>query len=210
MRKIIFLTIAFTLLLSACSSKPAPESKSAEPRKEEKKEAVQKTGREAFQQMYIMAHGWAADARPYRLESVHTTDSNGKDGKASVWRGGFASAARHGLKGFVWSGSTAEGAPEPGVSSGVEDTYNPSNASTQVFDIAFLKVDSDKAYEVAQKHGGDKLTAGKSPLPVSYVVDWNGRENTLTWHVIYGADNESAKLRVAVNGTTGAFIKIEK
>ena len=35
----------------------------------------------------------------------------------------------------------------------------PTNTNTQVFDVAFLKVDSDKALEVAQKHGGDKLVA---------------------------------------------------
>ena len=47
--------------------------------------------------------------------------------------------------------------PERGVSHGTEDTYNPSNSSTHVFDMQFLKIDSDKAFTEAQKHGGEAL-----------------------------------------------------
>jgi hypothetical protein len=71
-------------------------------------------------------------------------------------------------------------------------------------------VDSDKALEVAQQHGGDKVMGESSGTPVLYVLDFNQRASTLTWHVIYGNTRDDAKLRVAVNATTGDFMRVEK
>ena len=99
--------------------------------------------------------------------------------------------------------------PERGVSHGTEDSYNPSNSSTRVFDIAFLKIDSDKAFETAQKHGGEALTKKDPKQPVTYILDWNGSTNQLVWHVIYGADVNDAKLRLAVDASSGEFITKE-
>ena len=74
------------------------------------------------------------------------------------------------------------------------------------FDIAFLKVDSDKAFEIAQKHGGDKIT----DTPVTYLLDWNPGENNLIWHVIYGNSRNGAKLVVDVDASSGLFVRKEK
>lgn len=200
------LLIAF---LTGCSSQPTQPAKS-EPAKAEKKEPLLDTGREAFQKMYISAHLWAADAKPYMLESVVNSESSGKDGKASVWRSGFASLSKRAIRSFLWSGSQLPDAPSTGVSAGVADMYNPSNSSTQAFDFAFLKIDSDKAYETALKHGGDKLIKAKPDQPVMYTLDWNARQNVLTWHVIFGTGLQDAKLRIAVNASTGDFIRTEK
>ncbi|MGH9642493.1 MAG: hypothetical protein ACRD3Q_08700 [Terriglobales bacterium] len=206
--RMIALLFVFTLI--GCSSgeksqteKPAAETKQAP------KQATLETGREAFQKMYVFARQWAPDAKPYRLESVFNDESNGQKGTASVWRSGFASPSRRGLKGFIWSGSVLPDAPSAGVTAGVEDTYNPSNSSTQIFDIAYLKVDSDKAYDVALKHGGEKLIKKNPKEPVTYLLDWNPRENILTWHVIFGPDPHDPKLRIAVNASTGDFKNIE-
>ena len=49
------------------------------------------TGRAAFQKLYIAARGWARDAQPYRIESMITDDSKGKEGKSAVWRASFGS-----------------------------------------------------------------------------------------------------------------------
>jgi hypothetical protein len=106
----------------------------------------------------------------------------------------------------VWSGSD----PDRGVNPGLQDTYNPNNASTHAFDIAFLKIDSDKAFEVAQKHGGDKLLAKEADTPVLYILEWDNVANELVYHVIYGNSRDDAKLKVAVNATSGEFIRIEK
>ncbi len=51
----------------------------------------------------------------------------------------------------------------------------------------------------------------KNPdTPVIYVLDWSGTTNELIWHVIYGTSRDDAKLRVAVNATSGDFIRVEK
>lgn len=206
-RSLIALAIVSALLLlNGCTSnteKPA-ESKPAP----KTTEAI--TGRSGFQKVYIAARGWNADAKPYRLESSVTSDANGHDGKAAIWRGSFASATMRSEKTWTWSGSTADGAPEQGVNPGIEDSYSASNASTQVFDMAFLKTDSDQAFDTAQKHGGDKILAKDPTTPVFYVCDWNHNTNVLVWHVIYGASRDVAKLTVSVNASTGEFIRVEK
>jgi len=203
-----FLTVMLGLaFMAGCSSQP---SKPAESEKPQPKAPEYVTGRTAFQKLYVAAHGWARDAQPYRLESQTTADWKGKDGKSAVWRASFASPSRRGAKPYIWSGTDAPDAPSRGVSPGPEDVYSPSNSSTQVFDIGFLKVDSDKAYEVAQKHGGDKIMAKAADTATFYVLDWSGATNELIWHVIYGLSRDQPKLRVAVNATTGEFMRVEK
>lgn len=193
------------MMLAGCNSNPA-----APAAKEEPKGPELLTGRAAFQKTFIAARNYAADVKPFRIESNPTTDGDGRDGKSAVWRASFASPSHRGVKPFIWSGSNAGDAPARGVTPGNEDVYNPSNASTEIFDVAFLKIDSDQAYAVAQKHGGEKILEKYPSIPVIYVCDWNHNTNELTWHVIYGATREEAKLTVAVNATSGEFIRVEK
>jgi hypothetical protein len=204
--RMAMLALAFCMM-AGCSSEPARPAQTEKP---QPKPVELQTGRYAFQKLYIAARGWARDAQPFRLESQLTADSKGKDGKSAVWRASFASPAGRGAKPYMWSGTDAQDAPARGISPGTEDTYSPTNSSTQIFDIGFLKVDSDKALEVAQKHGGDKVLEKDPDTPLFYVLDWSHATNELIWHVIYGSSRDDAKLRVAVNGTTGEFIRVEK
>jgi hypothetical protein len=207
------LIAAFLLsLLVGCSSEP---QKSAEnkPGASENKPAFQptyETGREALQKMYIAARSWSIDAKPYRLQSQATKDANGQDGKSGIWQAGFASPAKLQLKLFTWSGLNAEDAPEPGINSRPADTYNAANTSTQIFDIAFLKIDSPQAFEEAQKHGGDKLIKKSPDTQVFYDLEWDGRMNKLYWRVLYGASRNQPTLAVDVDASTGLFVKAEK
>ena len=194
-------------LLSACTS---DSGKPAEPEKPVTKGPELITARSAFQKLYVAARGWNQDAKPYRISSIATSDGNGHDGKWAVWRGSFASATQRAAKTYTWSGSSADGAPSRGISFGIEDSYSSTNASTQVWDMAFLKIDSDQAFETAQKHGGDKVLEKAADTPVTYVCDWNHNTNELVWHVIYGTSRDGAKLTVAVNASTGEFIRVEK
>jgi hypothetical protein len=206
MKKLLMAILALALM-AGCSSEP---SKPAPNEKPQPKAPEIVTGRTAFQKLYLAAHGWTRDAQPYRLESLLTADSKGKDGKSAVWRASFASAAQRGAKSYVWSGEDAPDAPSRGISPGSEDNYSPTNSSTQVFDIAFLKVDSEQALETAQKHGGDKLLDKSPDTPIFYMVDWSRPASALIWHVIYGNSRDDAKLKVAVNASTGDFIRVEK
>ena len=183
------------MIMTGCSSQTATPTPAEKP---QPKPAEFVTGRVAFQRLLIAARGWARDAQPYRLESIITDDAKGKEGKAGIWRASFASPAQRGVKSYTWSGEVGS---DRGINPGTEDTYSPSNTNTQVFDVAFLKVDSDKALEVAQKHGG---------VSVIYVLDWSSATNELIWHVIYGVTRDDYKLRVAVNASSGDFIRVEK
>jgi len=177
-------------------SKPAP----AETPKPKPPETI--TGSSAFYKCYISARGWAADVQPYRVQSEPTNDSKGRDGKAAEWRAGFASPSMHATRPYTWALGE--------VSHSVEDAYSPTNSSTQIFNVQFLKTDTDKAYSIAMQHGGDKLLQKEPDTPVLYVLEWNRQTNELLWHVIFGADRETAKLRVAVNASTGEFSRVEK
>jgi hypothetical protein len=201
----MFIATVLLAVLSACTSEPSKPAESAS------KGPELLAGRSAFQKAFVAARSWAPDGKPYRIESMVTTDGgNGQDGKWALWRSSFASAAQRSTKSYTWSGSGADGAPSRGVNPNPEDSYNPTNSSTQIFDVAFLKVDSDQAFATAQKHGGDKIIEKDPATPVTYICDWNHNTNELIWHIIYGANRESAKLAVAVNASTGEFIRVEK
>ncbi len=199
--------LALVLVLAACDS---GSNKPAESAKPEQKGPEMITARSAFQKVYVAARGWNQDAKPYRLASSVTSDGDGHDGKWAVWRGSFASPSARSAKSYTWSGSNADGAPSRGINPGTEDSYSPTNSSTQVWDMAFLKIDSDQAFATAQKHGGEKVLEKDPKTPVTYICDWNHNSNELVWHVIYGSGREDSKLTVAVNASTGEFIRVEK
>ena len=198
------------LFFAACSSEPQKPAGGAHPAaKPAAKPTETLTGREAFQKLYPPARGWNADAKPIRFETQLTTDASGQDGKAAIWRVGFASPNRRVMEAFIWSGSTASDL-DRGVSHGTEDGFSPTNASTQPFDLNFLKIDSDAAFQTAQKHGGDKILKKDPKTPILYLLDWDMRKNQLVWHVIYGENRNDAKLVVDSDATTGEFLRVEK
>ena len=204
MRKLAVLLV-FALLLVACDSEPEkPQEKAGTAPKAAANQY--ETGRVAFQKCFLQARLWAADAQPFRLQSQYTKDAPVEQGKAGVWEASFASASRRGMKAYTWSGVKEDGAPEPGISGGTESDFSPANANTQPFDFLYLKQDSDKAFTVAQAHGGDKIMKKDPKTPVHFVLDWSAQEKKLKWHVVYG-DNA---LRVAVDATSGDFLKVEK
>ncbi len=186
-------------LMCGCASQP---SKPATAEKPQPKAPEAITGSSAFYKCYISARLWAQDVQPFRVESQPTTDSKGRDGKAEEWRAGFASPSRRVTKFFTWANGD--------ISHSAEDTYSPTNFSTQIFNVQFLKVDTDKAFAVAQQHGGEKLLEKEPDTPVLYVLDWNRQTSQLLWHVIYGTDRDTAKLQVSVNASTGGFSRVEK
>jgi hypothetical protein len=155
-------------LLAGCNS----STPNTPPAKPEIKPPELLTGRSAFYKTFIAARNYAADVKPFRIESTPSSESNGQDGKSAIWRS--------------------------------------SNASTQVFDAAFLKVDTDQAFTEAQKHGGDKILEKDPSTPVIYICEWNHNTNQLVWHVIYGTSRETAKLAIAIDASSGAFIREEK
>ena len=198
------LLLALAVMCLGCSSEPtkAPASNTGQ-----QATSQMETGRFALQRMLVPARGWSGDAQPVRLESSNLKGSNGHDGKANFWRALFASPARQKSEPFTWSGVATEDTPK-GVNHGVEDTYNPANRLARPFDLNFLKVDTDKAFEVAQEHGGKKLLEKDPKVNVGYLLDFDGQSNQLRWHVIYGSDS-IGKLTVLVDASSGSFLRKE-
>jgi hypothetical protein len=164
------------------------------------------TGRVGLQKMIPAAHLWTPDAAPVSLSSSVTTETNGRDGKSALWRATFASRERRKSEPFMWSG-LASAAQK--VDHGIEDTYSPSNRSMQTWDLNFLKVDTDKALDVAQQHGGKALLEKDPQQPVIYLLDFDSGASQLRWHVIFGDTESNAKLTVLVDASTGQFLRKE-
>jgi len=195
--RLLAMMIAGLLLLGCDDSKPVEAPK---------KTNHYETGRFALQNMLPAARLWSPDAQPITLSSGPTTDSTGQDGKSGNWRAVFASVSRQKAEPFMWSGRSDA---RTRVDHGVEDSFNPGNRSTSPFDLNFLKVDTDKAAEVAQQHGGKQLTEKDPKLQVLYELDWDSHAGQLRWHVIYGGSDSNSKLTVLVDATSGAFIRKE-
>ena len=196
--------LALAVVCLGCDSEPkkTTESKDSQP-------AVQtETGRFALQKMLAPARFWSPDAQPVRLDSTNLKGSNGQDGKATFWRALFASPGRQKSEPFTWSGVATEDTPK-GVDHGVEDTYNSVNRASRPFDLNFLKVDTDKAFEVAQKHGGKQVLDKDAKVNVGYMLDWDVQANQLRWHVIYGGSESTGKLTVLVDASSGEFLRKE-
>ena len=68
MKKLLMAMFALALLTACSSEAPKPAEKP------QPKPAELLTARSALQKLYISAHGWAPDARPYRLESSTNAD----------------------------------------------------------------------------------------------------------------------------------------
>jgi hypothetical protein len=196
--------LLFAALLLGCSSPSGKESSS----KPQPLATELSTGRFALQKLIPPARFWAPDALPMRLESKPTQESNGQDGKSALWKATFASPNTSKSEVFTWSGLSDPDIPR-GVDHGAAEPFDASNRSTQPFQLAFLKVDTDKAYEVAQAHGGKQLLAKDPTTRVKYVLDWNAQANQLKWRVAYGGTDVSPKLSVIVNATTAEFIHKE-
>jgi hypothetical protein len=196
--------LALAIVCLGCDSEPKKTTGS-----KEGQPAVQtETGRFALQKMLAPARFWSPDAQPVRLESSNLKGSNGQDGKATFWRALFASPGRQKSEPFTWSGVATEDTPK-GVDHGVEDTYNPANRASRPFDLNFLKVDTDKAFEVAQKHGGKQVLDKDAKVNVGYMLDWDVQANQLRWHVIYGGSESTGKLTVLVDASSGEFLRKE-
>ena len=164
--KILSLSLIALVMLTGCSSNQPAE-------KPQPKPTEFQTGRPIFQQLYVAAHGWARDAQPIRLQSQVTPGDKDHDGKSAVWTGYFGSPSLLGVKSYTWSGTDAPDFSERGITPGSLDTYNPNNTSMAIFDVRFLKIDSDQAFEVAEKHGGEKVLEKNPDTPISYILDWN-------------------------------------
>ena len=205
---LLFAIFAVLLGLAACSSgtPPAeqPKSEAAQP---EKKQPAPYLASECLNRMVGQAHLWNADARPVRVESDVNSEANGQDGKATIWRGIFASTGRQAMKTFTCSGSRLPGAASFGVSGEMEMGYDPAAVPFESF---LVKINSDAAFKTAQEHGGADLMKKDPQQPVVYVLQMTRGQTVPYWYVVYGKDLKDNKGIGVINATTGAFVRATK
>ena len=208
MNKIAVVVLSFVLLvLSGCSSTPETSTSTPTTKPVEKKEAVLYTGKPCFTRMVDQARRWSADAMPIHYESVLNSESQGHDGKATVWQGTFMSPSRRSARVFTCSGSILADAPPEGVTGRPE---MPASASVPMFDPSFLGSDSDNAYTLAQEKGGSKLMEKDPKQPVIYALSWDASKKQLIWIVVYGTDLKDSKGVGVVDASTGKFLRASK
>lgn len=207
--------ISVAILTGGCSStenttKETAPAKPAAAAPPENKEPVLYTGQEAFNRMMGLAIKWSPDAQPARLESVLTSETTGQNGKSTIWRGYFASPLRRSTKTIVCSGSRRPDAPPFGVSAeGREGAYN-ADAANLAFLPLLVKTDTDKAFAIAQQHGGDAILKKNAQQPITYVLLKDRKQNVPVWYVIYGSSETDRKGIGVINATTGAFVSAGK
>jgi hypothetical protein len=206
--------VSVVILAAGCSStenKPkesAPQAPAAA--QPQTTEPVPYTGQQAFNRMMGLALKWSPDAQPARLESVITTETTGKDGKSTIWRGYFASPNRRSTKTIVCSGSRLPDAPPFGVSAeGTEGPYN-AEAANLAFLPLLVKTDTDKAFAITLQHGGDAILKKDPQQPILYVLLKDRKLNLPVWYVIYGTSEKDRKGISVINATTGVFVSAGK
>jgi hypothetical protein len=203
----LIVILVSSVLLIACSSPATSPSTSSQtpPPVPVKKEPVLNTGKACFSQMAGMAARWAPDAVPFHMESALNAESNGHDGKSTIWRGMFASPTRRTYRVFTCSGSRLANEAPIGVTASAEIAYGPTVPSL-MFQAFLLHTDSDEAYTTAQEKGGSKLLEKDPKQPVLYTLDWNPKEKALLWVVIYGTSSQDTKGLGVIDASTGRFL----
>jgi hypothetical protein len=201
--------LAISFPLSACGSAPKTPSATAATVAPEKKEPVLYTGKNCMSQMESAAARWQPDAMPIHLESGLNAESNGQNGKSTIWHGMFASPSRGTWRSFTCSGSRLEEEPAIGVSGSIEMASSPETAGA-MFQPLLLIVDSDKAYETAQENGGAKLLKKNPEQPVLYSLNWDAKTRKLVWAVMYGTSHSDSKGMGLIDATSGKFLGASK
>ncbi len=198
-------------LMNACSSPsttPSASNTTATPAPA-KKEPVLYTGKACFSQMTGLAARWQPDAVPFHMESALNAESNGHDGKSTIWRGMFASPSRKTYKVFTCSGSRLREEAAMGITSGAEISYGPT-VPALMFQAFLLTTDSDQAYTTAQEKGGSKLMEKTPDQPVLYTLDWNQKDKALLWVIYYGSSTKESKGIGVLDASTGKFLRAAK
>jgi hypothetical protein len=210
-RRIVVLVAILLSLLAviACESGKQEQTAAEKPAaaaKPQPKEPTFSTGEEAFNRIMVLAKSWAPDATPTGLQSELTSETTGTDGKATVWRGSFASAIKQSVKTFVWSGSRQPDAPPFGVTAEPGEAPYTAQIAGLSFQPFMIKTDTDKAFQLAQQHGGEALLKANAKQPVTYLLAMDAQKKVPMWYVIYGKSVNEKKGIGVINATTGAYV----
>jgi len=205
----VIIIVSCSLFLTACGSAPKTPSSSTAAAAPEVKQPVLYTGKNCMSQIASAAARWQPDAMPIHLESGLNAESNGQNGKSTIWQGMFASPSRGTWRSFTCSGSRLKEEPAIGVSGSMEMASSPETANA-MFQPLLLIVDSDKAYETAQENGGAALLKKTPDQPVLYSLNWDAKTRKLVWAIMYGTSHSDSKGVGLIDATSGKFLGASK
>jgi len=209
------LTVVLVVItLVGCSTQPAQPAGAAQPKattasQTAPKEPTLYTAKQCFNSMVSLAQRWQPDAMPFHLESEFNADATGQEGKATVWRGFFASRSRGMMRTFVCSGSRLPDSPPLGFTDTAETAYG-GNVPALMFLPSYFLIDSDKAFAATLDHGGEPLIKKDAKQPVIYLLDWDPKKKELVWEVIYGKSQSERQGFCLISARTGAYISAGK
>ena len=202
----VFVVLAVLIGCSTTSNQPSSTQPAAAAASQAAaKQPTLYTAKQCFGSMVNLAKRWDLGAMPFHMESEVTEDATGQDGKATVWRGFFASRTRGTMKTFICSGSYLPSAPARGFTDTPETPY-PANTPVLMFDPSLLVTDSDKAFAATLDHGGSALIKKDPKQPVICTLDWDPKKKELQWLIYFGKTAADREGVAVVNARTGAFI----
>ena len=197
-----FTLVASLLILVSCSDTP--------PAAEKKAEAVKPpapvTGQYAFFQMYGMARAWAPDLEALQLRSLSIAEVKNEAGRAGAWEATFVSPSKRQARSYTYSVVESSGNLHQGVFASPEESYAGPSGQTKPFPVSAVKIDSDKAFEVALKHGADYAKQNPN-MPVSFTLDWTPRHRFPAWRVIWGESVATSNFSVFVDSSEGTYLE---
>ena len=189
------LGIASFALLQSCGSTPEPKA--------EKKPAEPVTGLHALVAMYGKARMWAPDIKVLRFSSIDIAQVKSQPGKAPAWQAIFVSESLQLKRAYTYSVIDASTTLREGT---FPDSPSPWTNDNRGILMAAIGTDSDKAWEVALKHGADY--ARKNPdMPISYTLEMGRQISEPMWRVIWGESATSSALSILVDASTGAYLE---
>ena len=205
MKRSVLAIFAVSLLaaLTACSN-----SEQVAENKEEAKPLEPKTGREAFQSMFVSARSWQHDATPLQLKSLTLTAVKADPGKSGAWQAIFVSPAAGRARTYTWCAIEMEGNLHKGVFAGPDESWSGPSGEAQPFLTAALKVDTDEALKTATERSD---YAKQHPTaPVIFLLEQNRRFPDLSWRILWGDSIATSDYSVFVDATSGAILAKEK
>lgn len=205
----ITFVVLFLVVWTSCGSVGEKQtSQSQTPTQKEQAKPTLYTAQQAFNMMHGYAQKqWASDALPVHIESELTSEADGHDGKATVWKGVFVSPSRGKARNFVFSGSALPDAPPRGISATAAEYPLTSDLAALQFQPFLLKANSDRAYKESVDHGGSRLLKKEPNTKINYFVEFDRKSSAPLWYVIYGDSVQSNKGIGVVHGITGEFVK---
>jgi hypothetical protein len=153
--------------------------------------------------MYTAARAWAQDLQILHYSSINIPEVAHEDGKAAAWQVVFVSPAQMQSRTYTFSVYEASATLHQGLFPEAPQVWS---GEGKPFLIEAAKADTDKAWEVALKHGEDYNK--KNPkIPISYTLGMD-KGNDPDWRVIWGQSAGASGFSVLVNASTGEFMQI--